>query len=217
MNRTITINGFGKLTLKPDQTAISLTLKTVDKGYDNAVGTAAAHLEQLRAALADVGFARNDLKTADFSIGTEYENERDTKGNYKRVFVGYRVTHRLKLEFDFDSTRLSETLAAVSACIAEPELDIQFTVKDKDAVSAALLESACADARAKAEILAAASGVTLGGLISIEYNRSDPNLISPTRYGTESACMMKAAAPGIEIVPDDITVCDSAAFVWEIV
>ena len=218
MNRTITIKGIGKLSLKPDQTVVSLTLKTVHGDYDKAMDEAAKHLEQLRNAITEIGFAKDDLKTTGFDVGTEYENERDKNGNYKRIFIGYRVTHGLKLEFDFDSQRLSKVLGAMAVCIAEPELNVQFTVKDKEAVNAALLESACVNAKAKAEILTKASGVTRGELISIDYNWGELHLYSPTRSEMEDACMMRAgAAPtAMDIEPDDIDVSDSVTFVWEI-
>ena len=218
MNRTITIKGIGKLSLKPDQTVVSLMLKTVRVDYDKAMDEAAKHLEQLRSAIAEIGFTKDDLKTTSFDVGTEYENERDKNGNYKQIFVGYRVTHGLKLEFDFDSQRLSKVLGAIAVCIAEPELNVQFTVKDKEAVDAALLESACANAKAKAEILTKASGVTLGELVSIDYNWGELHLFSQTQYDMEDACMrMASAAPtSIEIEPDDIDVSDSVTFVWEI-
>ena len=124
MNRTITIKGIGKLSLKPDQTVVSLMLKTVHADYDKAMDEAAKHLEQLRSAIAEIGFTKDDLKTTSFDVGTEYENERDKNGNYKRRFVGYRVTHGLKLEFDFDSQRLSKVLGTIAVCIVEPELKI---------------------------------------------------------------------------------------------
>ena len=218
MTRTITIKGIGKLSLKPDQTVVSLTLKTIHKVYDRAMDEAAEHLKQLREALVGIGFAKDDLKTTNFNVGTEYESERDRNGNYKRVFVGYSVTHQLKLEFVFDSQRLSRTLGAIAICVAEPELKVQFTVKDREAVNAALLESACVNAKAKADILARASGVTLGELLSIDYSWGELHLFSPTRYDMEDACMMRACtAPGaIEIEPDDIDVSDSVTFVWEI-
>lgn len=218
MTRTITIKGVSKLSLKPDQVVISLTLKATDKNYDKAMNTAAKHLEQLRGALVGIGFTKDDLKTTNFNVGTEYESERDKNGNYKRIFIGYSVTHQLKLEFDFDSQRLSQTLGAIAACIAEPELNVQFTVKDKESVNAALLENACANAKANAGILAKASGVTLGDLISIDYNWGELHLFSPTQYDMEDACMrLSSAAPtSIEIEPDDINISDSVTFVWEI-
>ena len=218
MNRTITIKGIGKLSLKPDLTVVSLTLKTVRAGYDKAMDKAAKHLEQLRSAIAEIGFTKDDLKTTSFDVGTEYENERDKNGNYKQIFVGYQVTHGLKLEFDFDSQRPSKVLGAIAVCIAEPELNVQFTVKDKEAVDAALLDSACANAKAKAEILTKASGVTLGELVSIDYNWSELHLYSLTHYEMDPPCMARAsAAPtAMDIEPDDIDVSDSVTFVWEI-
>ena len=218
MNRTITIKGIGKLSLKPDQTVVSLTLKTVRADYDKAMDEATKHLEQLYNAVTEIGFTKDDLKTTSFDVGTEYENERDKNGNYKQIFVGYRVTHGLKLEFDFDSQRLSKVLGAIAVCIAEPELNVQFTVKDKEAVDAALLQSACANAKAKAEILTKASGVTLGELVSIGYNWGELHLYSPTHYEMDPPCMARAsAAPtAMDIEPDDIDVSDSVTFVWEI-
>lgn len=218
MTRTITIKGVGKLSLKPDQVVVSLTLNATDKNYDKTMDTAAKHLEQLRGALVGIGFTKDDLKTTNFNVNTEYESERDKNGNYKRIFIGYSVTHQLKLEFDFDSQRLSQTLGAIAGCIAEPELNVQFTVKDKKSVDAALLENACVNAKAKAGILAKASGVTLGDLISIDYNWGELHLFSQTQYDMEDNCMrMASAAPtSIEIKPDDIDISDSVTFVWEI-
>ncbi len=218
MNRTISIKGIGKLSLKPDQTVVSLTLRTTHKVYEQAIEEAAKHLEQLQAALAGIGFAKDHLKTSDFQVSTKYEREHNQNGDYKQVFVGYCVIHQFKLEFDFNTQLLSQTLGAIAACIAEPELKIQFTVKDKDVVNAALLESACNNAKAKAEILTKASGVTLGDLVTIDYSWGDLPLYSPTRYGMEDRCMMKSCAvpTSIEIEPDDIDVSDSVTFVWEI-
>lgn len=95
---------------------------------------------------------------------------------------------------------------------------MRFTVKDKDAVSTALLESACVNAKAKAEILARASGVTLGSLVSIDYSWGELHLYSPTRYEMEERCMPMPCATthDFEIEPDDIDVSDSVTFVWEI-
>lgn len=215
MNRTITIRGIGKLSLKPDQTVVSLTQKNLHAVYEKAIDEAAQHLEQLRHAIAEIGFSRDDLKTASFEVDTEYESARDENGNYQQRFVGYRVTHGLKLVFDFDAQRLSKVLGAIAACIAKPELNVQFTVKDKEAVSAALLESACRDAKSKAEMLSKASGVILGDLLSIDYHWGELHLHSPTHYRMDNACMMKSAAP-IEIAPDAIDVKDGVTFVWAI-
>ena len=218
MNRTITIKGVGRLSLKPDQVAVTLCLKTTDPVYEEAMRAATAELAQLRAAIAGVGFAEDDLKTASFDIDTVYESDCDRDGNYRRRFVGYRVTHELKLELAYDTQRLSRTLGEIAACVGEPELTIRFTVKDQDAVNAALLESACVNAKQKAEILTRAAGVPLGTLLSIDYNWGELHLYSPTSCSVGSADLAETcgAPAAMAIEPDDIDVSDSAVFVWEI-
>ena len=218
MNRTITVTGTGKLKLRPDYTVVSLSLKAADMLYDRAMDKAASQQAQLHKALAAVGFAKEDLKTTDFQVNTEYESERDQNGNYRQKFAGYCVRHRLKAEFPLDTAYLSKILGAISSCIAEPELDIRFTVRDSNAVNAALLESACANAKTKEEILARASGASLALLLYIDYSFREQDLYSPTRYGAENTHMMKActAPSSIAIEPDDIDVSDSVTFVWEL-
>ena len=88
MNRTITIKGIGKLSLKPDYVVITFSLESENKDYNKAMSIASEDLDKLRSALATVGFAKEDLKTSNFSVSTQYENKRDIGGNYKQHFTG---------------------------------------------------------------------------------------------------------------------------------
>ncbi len=212
MNRVITVKGTGNVRLKPDLTVVSMTLKTVDKDYDRSMQQAAVLLERLREYLLAVG--QQDLKTTSFRVCTERENRRDPNGDYSNVFVGYACVHCLKLEFAFDIQMLSKVLGAIAHCVADPELSIQFTVKDKEAVNEALLKSAASQARRKAEILAEAAGVALGQLVSIDYNWGELNVCSPTAFSAKR--MTLANSEGLHMEPEDIVLEDSAAFVWEI-
>ena len=71
---------------------------------------------------------------------------------------------------------------------------------------------------AKTEILTKVSGVTLGELVSIDYNWGELHLYSPTHYEIDPPCMARASATptAMDIEPDDIDVSDSITFVWEI-
>ena len=162
---------------------------------------------------------REILRIATKPMETRYENVKDRQGNYKREFVGYACTYRLKLAFDFDSKQLAQVISAIAECGAKPELSIAFTVKNPATVSEELLNSATENARAKAEILCKASGSTLGQLLNIDYNWGELNVFSRTSYDVEDCiqplmAMSKCAAPEIE--PDDIDVTDTVAFTWEI-
>ncbi|NLV49175.1 MAG: SIMPL domain-containing protein [Clostridiales bacterium] len=217
MPRTITVKGIGKVSLRPDYVVLSMALESRSMNYEEAMETAAESIELLNKALSGADFEKDAVKTTNFNVRTEYDDELHKDGSFKRVFKGYIVTHNLKAEFDFDSVRLSKTLSAVGSCPAHPQLNVAFTVKETAAVYEEVLRSAAENAGRKAEILCKASGVALKDLLSIDYNWGELNFYSGTRYNVAEDCLaapMKARS--IEIEPDDINISETAAFVWEI-
>lgn len=214
MNRMITVKGTGNVSVKPDLIVISMNLESRHIDYDKTMELAAEAVKDLQDAIQSIGFDKSDLKTTSFTIKTHYESYRDEENNYKSRFDGYICAQGLKLELDFDTAVMSKVLTTIAKAQTDPQLNIQFSIKDKDAVSEELLISATKNAKQKAEILASASGVTLGDLISIDYNWGELYLYSQTNYNVESDCIAESRAPDIE--PDDIDVRDTVSFVWEI-
>ena len=214
MDRTITVRGTGKVSLRPDRVEITLTLTAEHKEYDAVMDDAARQLDSLRAALAAIGYDRDALRTANFDVSTRYEYRHDDKGGNTRVFLGYACTQTLRLVFPFDTARLGETLAAIASCTADPELNVRFTVADPSAVSDALLRSAAESARQKAEVLSAASGVRLGDLVKIWYSWGDRDFTSPTALAVGNGLMRAKAS--MDFTPENIDLTDQATFTWEI-
>ncbi|MCM1308639.1 MAG: SIMPL domain-containing protein [Butyrivibrio sp.] len=218
MSRTITVKGIGKISAKPDYVVLSLSLKSHDTDYGKAMELADKELGQLKEALGGAGFDKKALKTADFNVRADYNSVNDRSGNYRREFNGYTVSHSLKLEFDFDSARLSKALSAVSDCLSNPELSVAFTVKDVSFVNERLLRAAAENAKHRAKVLCAASDVELGALLSVSYSWSEADILSNTAYRMSEECFAApmARSAAVDIEPDDISVSDTAVFVWEI-
>ena len=216
MNKTITVKGIGTASARPDCVVISMSLESKNKEYDKAMELASENIGLLTAALVAAGFKKDALKTTDFCVHTAYESIRKEDGNYERVFSGYVISHSLKVEFDFESERLSQVLNAIGSCPAHPELSIVFTVKDPSAVSEEMLRAASTNARRKAEILSEASGRRLGELLSIDYNWGELSFCSNTRYESAEEWIAPIKAKTIEFEPEDIDASDTATFVWEI-
>lgn len=217
--RTITVKGIGKASARPDTVVLSMRLEARDPRYDKAMETAAQQIEQLNGCLMALGFAGESVKTTNFNVSTEYDNVQEQQGHYRQVFRGFVCSHQLKLTFDFEPQRLSDALGAIAQCLASPQLRVAFTVGDPTAVSEALLREAAANARQKAALLCQAAGVQLGALRSIDYNWSELNVFSNTRYEMGEDCLaneMPRMARAMSITPDDIDVRDTATFVWEI-
>ena len=218
MPRTITVKGMGRVTTAPDYVVISMSLEAHEQDYEATMELAAKKIEQLNASLEEIGFEKKAVKTTNFNVRTDYERVKDRNGNYKSVFNGYICSHRLKVEFDFETKRLAQTLYAISRCLAQPDLSISFTVKAPSVVNKELLKSATINAKEKAQILCEASGVELGQLLAIDYNWGELNIVSHTDYMLEEKCMAMPVGglADMDIEPDDIDVSDTATFVWEI-
>jgi len=216
MNRFITVKGMGNVYVKPDLIVITLGLQSQHKDYDKAIELATESINSLQNSIKSAGFDKSDLKTTSFNVMTHYENYKDKNNNYKSRFDGYICEQGLKLEFAFNTEIMSKALTAIAKASVNPQLNIQFSVKNKAAVSEELLLSATENAKLKAGILTKSSGVVLGDLVSIDYNWGELHLYSPTKYEVEYKCISldNSCAPNIE--PDDIDVSDTVTFVWEI-
>ena len=186
MTRTITVRGVGKATAKADFVTINMSMKTSDMEYDTAMDRAAEKIDGLSRALKHAGFGADDLKTTKFRVDTAYDTIKDRDGNYKRIFEGFVVHHDVRLQFDFESRRLSQALSAMAACISAPEIEIRFSVKDSEKLKDDILRSAAENARRRAEILCEASGASLGALLSIHYSWDELSIYSSTRFSYES-------------------------------
>jgi uncharacterized protein YggE len=213
--RTLTVKGIGNVKTAPDLVIILMNLTTTTPDYTKTTECAAMDIEAIRKAIVSTGHDRQALKTTDFNIKTEYESIKDAAGNWKQKFKGYSCIHHLKLEFDLDIKRLGETLTAISKSGANPEFEINFSIKDKAAVQAELLEKAVANAAEKAAILAKASRVSLGAIKHIDYSWGELRLYSNTRFA-EAGILESPAAFGMEIEPEDVDVNDSVTVIWGI-
>ncbi len=213
-SRTITIKGVGKAKSRPDLIVIPITLNAKDFDYQKTMKKADEQHDALKAALGKCGVAPEEIKTANFSMDASYTGEHDRDGNYRQRFDGYVCTHQLSIQFGLDMERLGEVLAALAACSAEPSVSVRFTLKDPDALMREALECAVKNARAKAEILAAASGAALGELIRIDHSWAEVSFFSNTEMHRAMSSDMLLSSARMDIVPDDVDITDSVAFVW---
>jgi len=219
--RTIKVTGRGKLSVKPDTVRLIITQTERDKTYDDAIKASARQKKTLTDAIAGQGFMREDLKTLSFGVHAEYEGYEARDKSWKQRLVGYRYTHRMKLEFPIASGKLGSVLSALMECKGEPEFTIQYTLSDPEAAKNELLAKAVADSRTKAAVLTGAAGVSLGEIHFIDYSWAEVefvttpvNDIRPMRC--ESVGFAKSAPISPDIEPNDIEVTDTVTVVWEI-
>jgi hypothetical protein len=215
--REIVVKGTGKASVTPDLVSIQMNLEVRAADYATTIRRGTDLLDKLREAVKTAGHDGKELKTSSFYINTYYERSNENNTWVQR-FAGYICKYALKLEFDLDMQKLGATLSAIAGSEANPDFNIIFTVKDADAVSRQLLESAVESARSNAEILAAAAGLKLGEIVRIDYSWSEIQMRSNTEMRMEQPVMYRADAGtlAVDIEPEDINLKDSATVVWAI-
>ena len=213
--KTIRVTGRGMIRLKPDTTRITLTIAGISPDYTMLLKSSASDTARFRRALETVGFAREELETLRFQVQPEYEGYQED-GVYKQRLTGYRFVHELSFAFPSDNERLERILAALAGTGLRPEFSVSFTVKDREAAKNALLKAAVADAKAKAETLAAASGVTLLGIRHIRYSMNESEFAVRPVERSVFAAKEGADRFAPEIEPEEIEAEDTVSIVWEI-
>lgn len=207
--RRIHIRGIGHAAQVPDLVVVSLTLTAQNKEYSAAMKIAAQQVEMLREAIVEAGFKADDLKTINFNVRSVYEGE-DKRS--RQIFIGFECRHDLKLTFDLDNAKLNCAIDTVANCLSQPKISVAFTIKDSDALNDKLLKSAAKDAKRKAKVLCAASGVNLGKLIDINYSWDE------FRARETIVCGECAAVDGnsFDFQPEELIATESVDFLWEI-
>ena len=219
--RTIRVTGKGLIRVHPDMTRILITLDGLYPEYEKTLKHSSKDTEALKDLLAPFGFERSDLKTLSFGVETEYESYKE-KGSYKQRFIGYRYSHRMKVEFESDNDRLGKVLYARANSSLKPEFRLSYTVKDPEAAKNELLGKAIADAKEKALVLTKAAGVELKEILSINYSWGEINFeVRPMNRmlmakESDAPLMTGAGSYDMDIEPDDIEVSDTVTVLWEI-
>lgn len=219
-SRTIHVTGKGNIKVKPDATRLLITIEGNRQEYASAVEQSAQLTEKLRKEIIKLGFEGKDLRTVSFDVSKKTESYRDKNDNYRTRFVGYEFSHEMKLEFPSDNDRLGHVLYALGHSPAQPEFSIDYYVSDPETAKNELLARAVKDAKSKADIIAAASGVRLGKITYIDYSWGEIRLDYEPVKKLNSIVMYESQSVGstynMDMEPDDIEASDTVTITWEI-
>lgn len=219
MEKTLRVTGKGKLSVKPDTIRLNINLEDTCNDYEVTLERSVKAAETLKDMIETLGFDRRALKTVHFNINTVYESYQDKDKGWKQRLTGYKSAHRMKLEFETDNKRLGKLLYALAHCPVSPEFVIEYTIANPETAKTELLGRAVKDSFEKAKVLAAAAGVGLGDIISIDYTWGEVDFV--TRPVNELALKSRSgvapeACYDIDIEADDINVSDTVTVVWSI-
>jgi hypothetical protein len=162
--RTITVSGIGQAFGTPDTAYITFGVDQVSADINESVTGARGTLADIITALEAAGIARADIQTTNFNVYPEDRfNPTTGQPTGERIFrttLGVSVTVR----------NLDNTSAIISAALdaGANRIDgLSFGIADVTALETEARTSAAANARARADELAGAFGVSVGEVVTI--------------------------------------------------
>lgn len=154
----ITVTGLGSVEAVPDRAQLSFDVQAAGTTAVQAFDRTAAESRSVNDALRAAGIARADLQTAQISL----QPRRSEQGVVTGFDAATTLTARIK-----DLGRVGRVIDAAVRAGASGVYGPSLSKADTDALYAAALKAAVANARAKAQTIASATGVPLGRVTNV--------------------------------------------------
>ncbi|MFN8222907.1 MAG: SIMPL domain-containing protein [Gaiellales bacterium] len=159
---TVTVSGTGAVSAVPDRATISAGVETRAATAQKALSDNSADMQKVINALKTAGGTKITTSTVSLSPSTTPDGTPN----------GFVATNTVTAEFTLGAA--GKGLDAAVAAGANTVWGPTFTNSDLDALYKKALQSAVADAKAHAEVLATAAGRKVGPVISISEASASP-------------------------------------------
>ena len=160
--RSITATGTGSIEVAPDMATLSIGVTTQGDTAASALSANNAAVEAVMTRLASAGIEARDMQTSNLYLNPNWAGY-DTGAP---TISGYVASNMLTVTVR-DLGKLGAVLDQAVSDGANTLNGITFGLSDPVPVMDEARKEAVADARARAELLATAAGVTLGGILTI--------------------------------------------------
>jgi len=203
-DRTISVGGTGTVTIVPDVADLHVGVVVQRTKVADARAAAATAMEGVVAALRAAGVAERDIRTTTLSLQPVYDY--NSNGAAPKI-TGYELRNGVVATIR-DLDRLAEAVDGALVAGGTTLDGITFRVDDPSAAEDQARTQAMKQARARADALASAAGVSIIGVASISEQSS------PTPWPVPYAGALRADEAATPILPgtSDITVSVSVVY-----
>ena len=208
--RTISVTGQGEVTASPDLVIITLAVETTAPTAAAAVNENAKRSAALVSSVKERVGKEDKVTTARYTLEPHYQPGKPGEAAEPRI-TGYVARNDVQIEtHKVDS--VGALIDAANSAGANRIGGLQFTLANRNEQLRAALEKAGGEARAQAESVAKALGVTLKQVVSA--TTSTGPVIQP-RYFERGMAAMEARAP-TPIEPGSVSVSASLQVTYAI-
>lgn len=186
---TIVVSGTGRVAVDPDVADLRLGVAISRPTVVAARSAAAEAMSAILAAVTAAGVARRDVRTTVLSVQPRY----DYRDGQAPTLAGYDLANVVEITVRDLATLGGVVDGALTA--GATSLDgLTFRVDDPREAEHAARTAAVVEARARADVLAAASGVTISGVTDISEGGPQPTWPQP-----KATRMLTAADAGTPV------------------
>lgn len=197
--RSVTVSASGTVESVPDTAQFSFGVESLGATAKEALAANGVEMRRVIEALRKAGIDLRDVRTQNVSLHPRY-------GDDGRQVVGYTATNGVSTQID----ELGRAGAVVDAAVAAGANQVygpSLMREDRDELYRKALESAVAEARAKAQTLASAGGASVGEVVEIvEGTAVQPPMPLYERAAAADAAAPTPIQPGTEKIEATVTV-----------
>jgi uncharacterized protein YggE len=183
---TINVTGTGTVTVKPDVADVTVGVTVQRDEAGAAAQDAAKVMDAVVKALKGLGIADDDIQTTSLTLSPVY----DYDSNPAKL-TGYQASNQVTVTVR-DITKTGPVIDAATGAGATDVNNVTFRLDDETAAEAQAREQAVKAARAEADTIAEAAGVSITGVVSI--TETGAPVPYPVYYGREAAAGAAADA-----------------------
>lgn len=197
---TVTASGEGKQVASPDEAEMSFGVTAQGTDAEKTLAEASKKSDAIVAAIKEAGIAEEDIQTAGVNLNPEYDYK---SGKVPRI-IGYQASVQIRVTVK-DITKVGDVINAASGAGATDMNGPSFTLSEDSEARSDAIEKAVADAKVRAETMAAAAGKSVGEVISL----AESGVSVPVFYGAQRSLdadvAAAEAAPEIQAGTLDVT------------
>lgn len=188
---TVVTQGRAIVTARPDRAFVTIAAESRSRNSGEAQKQNATAMTGVLQKVEQAGVPKDAIRTIGYDLQPEFDY-----ANGRQAFRGYLARNTVEVRLD-DIDRVGAVIDAAAAGGATTITGVRFDVRDRAGLEQEALRRAVADARGRAEALAAGAGAKIERVVRIEEGGA-PDFPRPMMRMAQGRAMEAAVATPIE-------------------
>ncbi len=197
----VVVRGSGDVRAVPDMASITLGAEQLAKTPKEAQAGVAKAMTAVQQRLTSAGVPKDAIRTTNYDVQAQFDY-----ANGRQTLRGYVARHTIEVRVD-DIDQVGELLDVAIAAGGTSVQGVRFDLKKRAALEREALTRAVADARARADALAAGAGSAVAAIVRVEETGLSVPEVPMMRMAAQPMAgdMAPPVAPGETVIRASVT------------